>query len=415
MKEAPWLFENSLQALLAALCDHGDEARIVGGAVRNTLLGEPVSDIDIATTTLPQETAARAQRLGLHAVPTGVDFGTVTVIARGRPYEVTTLRADVATDGRRAKVCFGRDWKTDAERRDFTINALYAERDGTIHDDVGGLRDIKDRVLRFIGNAEERIREDYLRILRFFRFYAWVGKGRPDSEGIRAAARLKEGLASLSAERVWSEMKKLLCAPDPVRSLLWMRQSGVLTVVLPETEKWGIDSLHALVAAEKALSWNPDPLLRLEGMIPPHTDRIKALGSRLKLSKTEKKRLAQWAASTPVLSETTEPEIKKRLYREGRQPVLDRLRPGYAAARANAVQDNRALLAASHYARFDDLACNWQIPVFPVSGQDLVALGLGQGPEIGETLRKLEDLWIQSDFRHDKAALLALLEEWRKS
>ncbi|MGH7006149.1 MAG: CCA tRNA nucleotidyltransferase, partial [Alphaproteobacteria bacterium] len=263
---APWLKDASLQKLLAALCAGDEGARIVGGAVRNTLLGQPVTDIDIATTALPEATLQRAKEAGFRAVPTGIDHGTITVIAEGRPFEVTTLRADIRTDGRHAEVAFGRDWQMDAERRDFSINALYAEADGTVVDLVGGIADIESRTLRFIGDPEQRIREDYLRILRFFRFFAWYGKGRPDGEGLKACARLKDGLARLSAERVWSELKKLLAAPDPSRALLWMRQAGVLTAILPESEKWGIDTIHGLVKTEQDLRWSVDPLLRLASM-----------------------------------------------------------------------------------------------------------------------------------------------------
>src|SRR5690606_33010894 len=192
--KAAWLADADLQKLLAALSADGEEARIAGGAVRDALLGQGVTDIDIATTNLPDSTIERAERAGFRSVPTGKDHGTITVIAGGRPFEVTTLRADVETYGRKAKVAFGRDWKKDAERRDFTINALYAEADGTVIDLVGGVADLDRRILRFIGDAEARIREDYLRILRFFRFYAWYGEGRPDAEGLKACARLKGGL-----------------------------------------------------------------------------------------------------------------------------------------------------------------------------------------------------------------------------
>jgi tRNA nucleotidyltransferase/poly(A) polymerase len=261
---ADWLNVPSLQQLLAALSEDGEEARVVGGAVRNTLLSEPVGDIDIASTTLPQETKARAEKCGFKVVPTGIDHGTVTVVAHGVPYEVTTLRADVETHGRQATVVFGRDWQTDAERRDFTVNALYVRANGDVVDHVGGLADIEARVLRFIGDAETRITEDYLRILRFFRFFAWYGTGRPDAAGLKASAKLKSHLQSLSAERVWSELKKLLSAPDPSRALLWMRQSGVLSQILPESEKWGIDGIHALVRSERDLGWKPDALLRAD-------------------------------------------------------------------------------------------------------------------------------------------------------
>ncbi len=284
---ADWLKAADLQRLLAALSGDGEAARVAGGAVRNALLGQAVSDVDIATTNLPDDTIRRAEAAGFRTVPTGAAHGTVTVISRGKPYEVTTLRADIETDGRHAKVVFGRDWARDAERRDFTINALYAEADGRVIDLVGGLADIEGRVLRFIGDPETRIREDYLRILRFFRFFAWYGSGRPDAAGLKACARLKEGLDRLSAERVWSEIKKLLLAPEPARALLWMRQSGILSRVLPETDRWGIDLVHPLVETEAALGWRPDPLLRIEAMVPPDVERMGALAERLRLSRAE--------------------------------------------------------------------------------------------------------------------------------
>ena len=312
---APWLNSRGLQRLLAVLSQNGEDARIAGGAVRNALLGEAVRDVDIATTTTPEETMRRAEAAGFNPVPTGAAHGTVTVIAHGEPYEVTTLRADIETDGRRAKVLFGRDWKSDAERRDFTINALYAEADGTVIDLIGGLADLEGRVLRFIGDPEKRIREDYLRILRFFRFFAWYGSGRPDAEGLKACARLKDGLDRLSAERVWSELKKLLSAPDPSRALLWMRQAGVLSRVLPESEKWGIDAIHALVKTERDLSWMPDPLLRLEAILPPDAERLSKLAARLKLSKAETGRLLAWAEAGNISASTSEGEFVKTLYR----------------------------------------------------------------------------------------------------
>ena len=220
-------------------------------------------------------------------MPTGIEHGTITVVAGGKPFEVTTLRADVETDGRRAKVSFGRDWKAGRRAARLHHQRALCRGDGTVVDLVGGLADIEARRLRFIGDAEARIREDYLRILRFFRFFAWYGEGRPDAEGLKACARLKEGLGQLSAERVWSELKKLLSAPDPSRALLWMRQAGVLTAVLPESEKWGIDAIHGLIKAEKDLGWAPDPLLRLEAIVPPDAARMKTLAERLRFSTAE--------------------------------------------------------------------------------------------------------------------------------
>ena len=300
IRDCEWLADQDLQAVLAILNRDGEQARIAGGAVRNALFGQAVSDIDIATTCLPDEAARRAEKAGFKVVPTGIDHGTVTIISDGHPFEVTTLRQDVETDGRRAKVRFGRDWHADAERRDFTINGLYAEPDGKVVDLVGGIADIEKRVLRFIGEPEARIREDYLRILRFFRFFAWYGSGRPDAAGLKACARLKHGLDGLSAERIWAELKKLLTAPDPSRALLWMRQAGILSAVLPESEKWGIDAIHGLIAAEEALGWHADPLLRLAAIIPPDAERTAGMASRLRFSNTESARITSWAKTDDV-------------------------------------------------------------------------------------------------------------------
>lgn len=403
---AEWLGDKHLQRLLAALADDGEEARIAGGAVRNALIGQPVADVDIATTCPPDETIRRAEAAGFKAVPTGIEHGTITIVAGGKPFEVTTLRADVETDGRRAKVSFGRDWKADAQRRDFTINALYAEADGTVVDLVGGIADIAARRLRFIGDPEARIREDYLRILRFFRFFAWYGDGRPDAEGLKACARLKGGLSQLSAERVWSELKKLLSAPDPSRALLWMRQAGVLTSVLPESEKWGIDSIHALTRAEKDLDWTPEPLLRLEAIVPPDAARMKALAERLRFSVTEAGRLRQWALTAAVEPKTTEAEFAKRLYRGDRQGFVDRLRLSLASARSRAIEDNEALLEAGGFSRLLAFAGKWKKPGFPLKGADLTTLGASPGPKLGAILKNLENEWVESGFALARGALL---------
>lgn len=381
----------------------GEEARVVGGAVRNTLFGLPVSDVDIATTCLPQETAERVQALGFMAVPTGIKHGTITVVAHDHVFEVTTLRTDTLTDGRHATVQFGRDWQDDAARRDFTINALYADAQGAVYDEVGGLKDIAGHTIRFIGEAEERIREDYLRILRFYRFFAWYGEGRPDAQGLKATAKLKDGLVRLSAERVWAELKKLLAAPDPARALLWMRQTGVLTAILPESEKWGIDAVPALLAAEKVFDWPPDPLLRLQAIVPPAVRQMQELGRRLKLSNVEKKRLVHWAQSEPVALDSEALSLRQRLYCEDPVAVRDRLRHGIAAE--NAKGGNKKAAQA-----LDKLCRDWQSPSFPLTGKDISARGY-QGAEIGVTLKKLEELWVESGFAMKKAALLAKLEK----
>nr|WP_113368552.1 CCA tRNA nucleotidyltransferase [Brucella intermedia] len=408
--KADWLKAKPLQALFKALNRDGGEVRVVGGAVRNTLLGTGVSDVDLATTHVPDETVRLATEAGFKPVPTGIEHGTITVVVQGHPFEVTTLRQDIETDGRHAKVAFGTDWKADAERRDFTINALYATADGTIIDDVGGLADIESRTLRFIGDAEQRIREDYLRILRFFRFFAWYGSGRPEAEGLRASARLKDGLSQLSAERVWSELKKLLSARDPSRALLWMRQGGVLNLILPESEKWGIDAIHGLVRTEADLGWQADPLLRLESIIPPDSVRMEEMGKRLKMSNAERARLEAWARADAVKPELSEQALKKTIYRGSKQAVLDRIRLAYAAARAEAGGSDEAMVRAGGFARLLETAERYDAPVFPVTGGDLLALGIQKGPGLGEALRSLETFWIDSGFSLDRTALLDKLD-----
>lgn len=390
--KADWLANDDLQRLLAALSQDGEESRIAGGAVRNALIGKAVSDIDIATTTIPDETEKRAQALGFRTVATGKEHGTITVIANGVPFEVTTLRTDVATDGRHATVAFGKDWTIDAGRRDFTINGLYATAQGEVIDLVGGLADLEARRLRFIGDADARIREDYLRVLRFFRFFAWYGEGRPDADGLRACARLKDGMRQLSAERVWSELKKLLAAPDPSRALLWMRQSGVLSVILPESEKWGIDAIHALIAAGHDLGWSDDPLLRLAAMVPPDATRMAGLAARLKLSKAEALRLSAWAMSDAISPDTSEVILAKIAYRGDQQAVEDRLRLSLASARGRVGDDPAALVQAGGYLRLLRFLESWQKPVFPLKGSDLAELGMAAGPEMGKALATLSTL-----------------------
>jgi tRNA nucleotidyltransferase/poly(A) polymerase len=408
---AAWLAEPGLRKLLAVLSEGGEDARVAGGAVRNTLLGEAVADIDVATTTLPEETIRRVEAAGFKSIPTGIEHGTVTVMADGRPFEVTTLRADVATDGRHATVAFGRDWKVDAGRRDFTINALYATADGAVIDHVGGLADLDSRTIRFIGDAEARIREDYLRILRFFRFFARYGSGRPDADGLKACARLKDGLERLSAERVWSELKKLLSAPDPSRALLWMRQAGVLTKVLPESEKWGIDAIHGLAAAERDLGWPADPILRLASIVPPDAARMGEMAARLRLSNAEAERLKGWALASLAKPDTAEAVFARQLYAGNVEGMTDRLKLALAGARARALTDSNEMIAAGGYGRLLKFAEQWRRPTFPVGGEDLKRLGLSAGPALGAALRALESEWAASGFALDREALLARAAE----
>ena len=414
---AAWLREPHLQRLIEHLGtgavdgggDDGDgtlerdrnrrgSTHVVGGAVRNTLLGVPVKDVDIATARRPEGVVRIAERLGYKPVPTGIEHGTVTVVTPAGPYEVTTFRADVDTDGRHARVAFTDDMRLDAERRDFTINALYADADGAIHDVIGGLSDLASRTVRFIGSADGRIAEDYLRILRFFRFQAHYGRGRPETDGLKACARHKDGLDRLSPERVWSELRRLLEAPEPGMTLLWMRQTGVLTAVLPESGKWGIDAIPGLVAAERDLGWTPDPMLRLMAMVPPDAERMAALARRLRMSGAEADRLALWAATAPPGPALSEAALRERLYREGRGGLEDHLRLALASARARAVEGTDGLAEAGGHARLLGIAETWQPPAFPLKGRDLIERGATPGPDLGERLKALEERWIGSGF-----------------
>ncbi|RFZ89721.1 CCA tRNA nucleotidyltransferase [Shinella sp. WSJ-2] len=409
-----WFADPALSRVLALLNSDGGEGRVAGGAVRNSLMGLPVADVDIATTLRPDVVVERAKAAGIKAVPTGIEHGTVTLVIEGKPFEVTTLRRDVATDGRHADVAFGTDWQTDAERRDLTINALYATADGAVIDLVNGLPDIESRTVRFIGDAATRIAEDHLRILRFFRFFALYGSGRPDADGLRACARAKGSLGKLSAERVWSETKKLLAAPDPGRALLWMRQAGVLTEILPETEKWGIDAIPGLIEAEKAFGWAPDALLRLAAMVPADRERLKAMAERLRLSKAEAATMDYWASAPEIAPKLAETAFDRLLYRHGQQGLTMRVRLALASARARGLGDPEALAFAGLCQRLLARAQKWQKPSFPLNGADVLATGIPAGPKVGLLLGTIEDEWVAGNFHDGRAKLLARLETLMK-
>lgn len=404
-----WFRDSALTRILTVLNGDDAETRVVGGAVRNSLMGLPVADVDLATTLLPQAVTARAEADGIKVVPTGIAHGTVTLVANGRGFEVTTLRRDISTDGRHAEVAFGTDWQADAERRDLTMNALYADREGRVIDLVGGLADIETRAVRFIGDAHQRVAEDYLRVLRFFRFFAQYGSGRPDAEGLRASARAKDELTRLSAERIWAEMKKLLGAKDPGRALLWMRTSGVLTVVLPETEKWGIDAIPGLIAAEAAYGWAPDALLRLMAIVPPDAERLAALAERLRLSRAEAGRLKAFAEAPVVKPDLAGTALDRLLYRTGREGIVDRLRLALAVARAKAEIETEKMAEAARLLDHLKRAEGWVKPSFPLGGADLMKAGVAAGPKIGRVLSALETIWVEGNFHLDRQALLARL------
>lgn len=401
--QSGFLASEALQSLFSLVEAAGGEMRVNGGAVRNALLGEDVVEVDLSTTLTPEKVRDVLGAGGVKVVATGIEHGTVTAVTHGEGYEITTLREDIETDGRRAVVRFGTDWRADAARRDFTMNALFCDRHGHLFDPLGGYDDLVARRVRFIGSAESRIAEDYLRILRFFRFFAWYGHGRPDAEGLKACARAKGRLSTLSAERIWHELKRLMGAPDPTRAVLWMRTSGVLAVSLPETGEWGVEALSHLVGIEKALGDKPDALLRLMAILPPRTERVQALATRLKLSKREAQRLTDWANVKRPADNSSNAELAKALYRSGEQPIVDALTIEAARERAYQGLTPRAarLMAMVSFAR------GWQRPIFPLSGAELMQAGLDSGPRLGQLLKRLERDWVDSGFSTSKDQLVA--------
>jgi poly(A) polymerase len=394
---AAWLERPPTARVFAALGTDGVVIRAVGGAVRNALLGLPVTEVDLATTALPERVMALAKAAGLKAVPTGIEHGTVTVIADGTPFEVTTLRRDVETYGRHATVAFAEDWKEDAKRRDFTLNALYADRDGTVFDPLGGYGDLIAGHVRFIGNAEARIKEDYLRILRFFRFNAYYGNAPLDAEGLEACVRLRAGLSQLSAERVAGELRRILVAPRAVRTVEALFDYGLLTEVLGGAPR--MMRFTRLVAAEEAFGITPDPALRLAALGVFVAEDAERLAQRLRLSNAEQAVLLLGANDHERVELPSEVAARRSLYKLG--PCKFESHVLLAAADAGVAPDDVRWQQALR------LADRWPAPEFPLRGPDITALGDVMGPEIGEMLRTLESEWVASDFTLGREALLA--------
>ncbi len=393
----PWMISPETRAVMDAL----GEARFVGGVVRNSLMGREVSDIDIATPLTPDEVTKRLEATKLKAVPTGVEHGTITAISNGRPYEVTTLRRDVSTDGRRAVVTFTTDWAEDAQRRDFTMNALYADATGEVFDTVGGVADLKAGRVRFVGDPVTRIREDFLRILRLFRFHAWYGKSEIDKPALQACAAEKAGLRQLSGERIAKEMLKLLAAEDPVPVLRSMAATGILSEVLPG--ELNIVRLERLVAIDGTNFFQPDAILRLAALLPDRAAGAHEIADRWKLSNADRDRLADIAGNTDkIVSYLSIKEVRKLLYKLGTARFKDRVSLKWAEdpKETNFVQW-RALLA---------MADAWQRPKFPLDGGNVMAAGVPQGPLIGKILTEVEEGWIDSDFIDDEFSLAERLK-----
>lgn len=377
LPDAPWRHRPGLDGLLSALDARQGTARFVGGAVRDGLLGLPVNDLDVATTIDPQSVVDRLTDAGIKAVPTGIDHGTITAILPDGPVEITTLRRDVSTDGRRATIAYTDDWRQDAARRDFTINALYADpASGAISDYFGGVADLKARRLRFIGNAAARIAEDHLRILRYFRFLSRYGGDELDAEAYAACVDAAKSLMALSRERIADELLKLLGGESPVHALRLMAEGGIFQPVLPEVEMAGVDRVAQVIAREAEAGISPAPLRRLAALLPPDPALADQIGARLKLSNKARKRLM--VALEPVAGQESARALAHRVGVEGAidRLLLDPARP------AGAVEDVR----------------DWTPPTLPIGGGALIARGLPAGPDVAKALQEVQRLWVAEDF-----------------
>ena len=400
----PWMSHPATIAVMDALEAAGgsDCARYVGGCVRNALLGRPVADIDIATRLTPEAVVAALRAAKLKAVPTGIAHGTVTAVAQGRPFEVTTLRRDVETDGRHAVVAFTSDWAEDAARRDFRLNALYADREGRLFDPTGGgLADVRTGAIVFVGDPGRRIDEDALRIARYFRFLAWFGRAPPDAAALAACHDRRAALLTLSAERVRKELLTLFAADDPRAALRLMAQTGVLAVILPEAAS--LDRFEALVAIETEILFCEDALLRLAALLPSDPEAAMTTAARLRLSNAERNRLASALGQEPPLVSWMSPkQTRQAVWALDAEVFCDRVMLAWAGSdRPAATTQWRALLP---------MARSWPRPTFPLSGAEVIAAGVPAGPLVGAVLSEVETWWIDADFTDDKLSVIERLK-----
>ncbi|MDQ3125663.1 MAG: CCA tRNA nucleotidyltransferase [Pseudomonadota bacterium] len=387
LDDQPWLTAPATRAVMTALEVAGGPgcARFVGGCVRNALIGAPVADIDIATTLKPEETDRAIRAAGLKAVPTGIAHGTVTAVSERQPFEITTLRRDISTDGRNATVAFTDDWAEDAARRDFRLNALYADGGGRVFDPTGdGAADAAAGRIVFVGDPETRIQEDYLRILRFFRFFAWYGRGEPNGAALEACRALASGMTRLSSERVSKELMTLLAAPDPRVAMAAMAEAGVLAQILPEAATGPL--------FEAGVEVSPDPVIRLMMLMPIDERLVRDASTRLRFPNSTRDRLTSAAVAAPDVDLAMgDPEVRAAVYRYGVRAVGDALHRRWAESPADDARARRLLA----------LAEGWKRPPMPVGGRELARLGVEPGPETGRLLKAFEDGWIADDFPPD--------------
>lgn len=395
LPDQDWLRRPEVAAIMAAL----GTARFVGGCVRNGLLGQPVDDIDIATPLTPDEVSRAVTARGMKAIDTGAEHGTLTVVAHAHPFEVTTLRRDVSTDGRRATVAFTREWREDAARRDFTINALYADLDGTVYDYHGGVADLQAGLVRFIGDADTRIAEDHLRILRLFRIHAWYGRGEIDAVALTASRAARQKIKFLSGERIQKEMLKLLRARAPVHALRAMRDTHVLEEVV--AGDGDLETLSAMCQIDEAHAHAPDPVLRLV-LLARNADVAAGIASRWRLSNDDRARLLGAFKLAGVLgTDVAVCDLGRVLYRHGARAIADQARLAWARSPAS-----------GRWAGLLDIVASWQRPQLPVDGADVMRAGVQQGPAVGKVLGAVEDWWVEAGFPDDRARVLQRLQDF---
>ena len=409
LNNAPWLTAPETRKIFDVLEQAGYSVRAVGGTVRNTLLGEPVSDIDLATNALPDKVIAADRDAGLKAVPTGIEHGTVTIVVAGTPFEVTTLRQDVSTDGRRATVAYTDNWVADAKRRDFTINAIYCDRNGHLFDPVGGLDDIAIRKVRFIGDAHQRIREDYLRILRFFRFSAQYANGKLDPVGLAACRAERAGLERLSAERIHREFMRLLEAPAAVATLRAMQEHGFLSDILGT--QCDIDALAKLNAIRAANSQSIHGagikrLLHFAVLAVADENAARLLAIRLRMSNAEAKYLSAAMSAKQEIDRTTydagDLSVKAAVYKFGNEAAFNAIALSWS--RGNAPVDSPA------FRHLAELAIAFQPPTPPFTGSDVISRGVPAGPRVGVVLASFEHWWVGAGFPEDHSRLARKLD-----
>lgn len=402
-----WMGAADTVALFNAITAGGANVRFVGGCVRDAVLGRDVSDIDLATDAEPMRVIELLGEKNIRAVPTGVDHGTITAIPDQRPFEITTLRQDVETDGRRAAVRYTTDWAVDAARRDFTMNALSADADGTVYDYVDGLKDLRAGTVRFIGAADERIAEDHLRILRFFRFHATYSMTAPDPEALQACRDASSQVEKLSGERVWQELSRILVVAEPMQVFALMEEARILRLLFPVGRSTA--RLQTLAALEGMVKLPPEPIRRLTALIQPDRQEASQIATRLRLSRAETSRLDNLSASRGE-SRAGMPELalRRSLYTLGVELFQDLILLDWAdqiarepSAAVENIQDWKGTWDAAH---------DWAPPEFPLTGEDVIAAGVDEGPDVGDILEDIEDWWIEQAFRPDRDGCLERLQ-----